>query len=144
MQPLFGVNPETAHSRMAGLDYLWDVELCLEAGKLFHIHLNSQDTTRYDQDLPFGYIEPLKDLALCVVSRMRNGREFWHLMSRRRAPTGRRISRIFCIQARPTCSVCGPRRSRWTEENRRISCHATIHSLGRISGRMPLLRWSSK
>lgn len=67
VQPLFGVNPETAHSRMAGLDYVWDVELCLEAGKLFHIHLNSQDTTRYDQDLPFGYAEPLKDLALCVV-----------------------------------------------------------------------------
>ena len=64
---LFGINPETAHSRMAGLDYLWDVEMCLEAGKLFHIHLNSQDTTRYDQDLPFGYTEPLKDLALCVV-----------------------------------------------------------------------------
>jgi xylose isomerase len=67
VQPLFGINPETAHSRMAGLDYLWDVELCLEAGKLFHIHLNSQDTTRYDQDLPFGYMEPLKDLALCVA-----------------------------------------------------------------------------
>jgi len=67
VRPLFGVNPETAHSRMAGLDYVWDVELCLEAGKLFHIHLNSQDTTRYDQDLPFGYTEPLKDLALCVV-----------------------------------------------------------------------------
>src|ERR1700747_1031742 len=30
-QPLFGVNPETAHSRIAGLDYLWDVEMCLEA-----------------------------------------------------------------------------------------------------------------
>jgi xylose isomerase len=67
VQPLFGINPETAHSRMAGLDYLWEVELCLEAGKLFHIHLNSQDTTRYDQDMPFGYMEPLKDLALCVV-----------------------------------------------------------------------------
>lgn len=67
LQPLFGLNPETAHSRMAGLDYVWDVELCLEAGKLFHIHLNGQDTTRYDQDLPFGYIDPLKDLALCVV-----------------------------------------------------------------------------
>ena len=67
IQPLYGVNPEIAHSRMAGLDYLWDVELCLEAGKLFHIHLNSQDTTRYDQDLPFGYVEPVKDLALCVT-----------------------------------------------------------------------------
>jgi xylose isomerase len=67
VQHLFGINPETAHSRMAGLDYLWDVELCLEAGKLFHIHLNSQDTTRYDQDLPFGYTEPLKDMALCVA-----------------------------------------------------------------------------
>jgi xylose isomerase len=64
---LFGVNPETAHSRIAGLDYLWDVELCLEAGKLFHIHLNSQDGQRYDQDLPFGYTEPLKDMALLVV-----------------------------------------------------------------------------
>ena len=67
VQALFGVNPETAHSRIAGLDYVWDVELCLEAGKLFHIHLNSQDGQRYDQDLPFGYTEPLKDLALCVV-----------------------------------------------------------------------------
>jgi xylose isomerase len=67
IQPVFGVNPETAHSRIAGLDYLWDVELCLEAGKLFHIHLNSQDGQRYDQDLPFGYTEPLKDLALLVV-----------------------------------------------------------------------------
>ncbi len=67
VQPIFGLNPETAHSRMAGLDYLWDVEMGLEAGKLFHIHLNSQDTTRYDQDLPFGYTEPLKDLALCVA-----------------------------------------------------------------------------
>src|SRR5581483_11975014 len=67
VQPLFGVNPETAHSRIAGLDYVWDIELCLEAGKLFHIHLNAQDGQRYDQDLPFGYTEPLKDLALCVV-----------------------------------------------------------------------------
>jgi xylose isomerase len=67
VQPLFGVNPETAHSRIAGLDYIWDLELCLEAGKLFHIHLNAQDGQRYDQDLPFGYTEPLKDLAMCVV-----------------------------------------------------------------------------
>ena len=67
IQHLFGANPETAHSRIAGLDYIWDIELCLEAGKLFHIHLNSQDGQRYDQDLPFGYTEPLKDLALLVV-----------------------------------------------------------------------------
>ena len=67
VQEIFGVNPETAHSRIAGLDYIWDVELCLEAGKLFHIHLNAQDGQRFDQDLPFGYTEPLKDLALCVV-----------------------------------------------------------------------------
>lgn len=67
VQHLFGMNPETAHSRIAGLDYVWDIELCLEAGKLFHIHLNAQDGQRYDQDLPFGYTEPLKDLALCVV-----------------------------------------------------------------------------
>ena len=63
----FGVNPESAHSRIAGLDYLWDGEMCLEAGKRFHIHLNAQDGQRYDQDLPFGYTEPLKDLALLVA-----------------------------------------------------------------------------
>ena len=67
VEPLFGVNPETAHSRIAGLDYIWDVEMCLEADKLFHIHLNGQDGQRFDQDLPFGYTEPLKDLALLVV-----------------------------------------------------------------------------
>ena len=67
LQPIFGLNPESAHSRIAGLDYLWDIELCLEADKLFHIHLNAQDGQRYDQDLPFGYTEPLKDLALLVV-----------------------------------------------------------------------------
>jgi xylose isomerase len=67
VQHLFGLNPETAHSRIAGLDYVWDVELCLEAGKLFHIHLNGQDGQRYDQDLPYGYTEPLKDMALLVV-----------------------------------------------------------------------------
>lgn len=67
VQPLFGMNPETAHSRIAGLDYLWDIELCLEAGKLFHIHLNAQDGQRFDQDLPFGYTEPLKDMATCMV-----------------------------------------------------------------------------
>ena len=67
VQHLFGVNPETAHSRIAGLDYLWDIEMSLEANKLFHIHLNSQDGQRYDQDLPFGYTEPVKDLALLVV-----------------------------------------------------------------------------
>jgi xylose isomerase len=67
VQHLFGLNPETAHSRIAGLDFLWDIDLCLEAGKLFHIHLNSQDGQRYDQDLPFGYTEPLKDLALLVA-----------------------------------------------------------------------------
>lgn len=67
IQHLFGLNPETAHSRIAGLDYAWDIELCLEAGKLYHIHLNAQDGQRFDQDLPFGYTEPLKDLALLVV-----------------------------------------------------------------------------
>ena len=41
--------------------------MCLEAGKLFHIHLNAQDGQRYDQDLPFGYTEPLKDMALLVA-----------------------------------------------------------------------------
>ena len=66
---IFGVNPETAHSRIVGLDFLWDIEMALEAGKLIHLHPNSQGGQCYDEGLPFGYTEPL----LTLGARPRSG-----------------------------------------------------------------------
>jgi xylose isomerase len=51
---MVGLNPETAHEHMAGLDFSHGVAQALEAGKLFHIDLNGQKPGRFDQDLRFG------------------------------------------------------------------------------------------
>jgi xylose isomerase len=51
---MVGLNPEVAHDTMAGLDFSHAVAQALEAGKLFHIDLNSQKPGRFDQDLRFG------------------------------------------------------------------------------------------
>ncbi len=51
---MVGLNPETAHEQMSGLDFSHAVGQALEAGKLFHIDLNGQKPSRYDQDLRFG------------------------------------------------------------------------------------------
>ena len=51
---MVGLNPEVAHDTMAGLDFSHGVAQALEAGKLFHIDLNSQKPGRFDQDLRFG------------------------------------------------------------------------------------------
>jgi xylose isomerase len=51
---MVGVNPEVAHDTMAGLEFSHGVGQALEAGKLFHIDLNSQKPGRYDQDHRFG------------------------------------------------------------------------------------------
>jgi xylose isomerase len=51
---MVGVNPEVAHEHMAGLNFTHAVAQALEAGKLFHIDLNAQKLTRFDQDLRFG------------------------------------------------------------------------------------------
>ena len=47
---MVGLNPEVAHDTMAGLDFSHGVAQALEAGKLFHIDLNSQKPGRFDQD----------------------------------------------------------------------------------------------
>ena len=49
-----GVNPEVAHEQMAGLNFMHAVAQAWEAGKLFHIDLNDQMPSRFDQDLRFG------------------------------------------------------------------------------------------
>ncbi len=62
---MVGVNPETAHIKMAGLNPLHEFAQCLEAGKLVDIHLNGQKPLRYDQDMSFGCDNPKE--ALLVV-----------------------------------------------------------------------------
>ncbi len=50
----FGLNPEYAHETMAGLNFVHAVAQAIDAGKLFHIDLNGQKPSRYDQDYRFG------------------------------------------------------------------------------------------
>ncbi|GAA1432806.1 xylose isomerase [Microlunatus lacustris] len=52
---LFGINPETGHEQMAGLNFTHGVAQALDAGKLFHIDLNGQRSIKFDQDLVFGH-----------------------------------------------------------------------------------------
>src|SRR3954453_10074098 len=60
---MVGVNPETAHVKMAGLNPYHEFAQALDAGKLFDIHLNGQKPLRFDQDLSFGSDE-LKEAFL--------------------------------------------------------------------------------
>ena len=49
-----GVNPEVAHETMANLNFVHHVAQAIDAGKLFHIDLNGQKPSRFDQDLRFA------------------------------------------------------------------------------------------
>jgi xylose isomerase len=51
---MVGVNPEMAHEQMAGLNFVHAVAQAWDAGKLFHIDLNDQNSSRFDQDWRFG------------------------------------------------------------------------------------------
>ncbi len=51
---MVGVNPEVAHETMAGLNFVHAVAQAIDRGKLFHIDLNGQKMSRFDQDLRFG------------------------------------------------------------------------------------------
>ena len=68
---LFGVNPETGHEQMAGLNFTSGIAQALNQGKLFHIDLNGQRGIKYDQDLVFGH----GDLhnAFSLVDLLENG-----------------------------------------------------------------------
>jgi len=54
----FGVNPEFAHESMAGLSFPHALAQAIDAGKLFHVDLNDQKASRFDQDLRFGAENP--------------------------------------------------------------------------------------
>jgi xylose isomerase len=51
---MVGINPETAHETMSGLNFTHAVAQCLWHGKLFHIDLNAQRAGKFDQDFRFG------------------------------------------------------------------------------------------
>ncbi|MEV6969606.1 xylose isomerase [Hamadaea sp. NPDC051192] len=59
-----GVNPETGHEQMAGLNFTHGIAQALWHGKLFHIDLNGQRGIKYDQDLIFGHGDLLNAFSL--------------------------------------------------------------------------------
>jgi xylose isomerase len=62
---MVGVNPEFAHETMSGLSFHHAVAQVLWADKLFHIDLNGQVPSKYDQDFRFGS-EGVKDAFYLV------------------------------------------------------------------------------
>ncbi len=67
-----GINPETAHIKMAGLNPYHEFAQALDAGKLLDVHLNGQKPLRFDQDLSFGS-DDLKDAFFTVKLLMDHG-----------------------------------------------------------------------
>ena len=63
---MVGVNPETAHEHMAGLDFTPGVAQVMQACKLSHIDLNDQAFGRYDQDFRFGAVN-IKSIFFLVI-----------------------------------------------------------------------------
>ncbi|MGW6130097.1 xylose isomerase [Cellulomonas sp. NPDC055163] len=68
---IVGLNPETGHEQMAGLNYTSGIAQALWAGKLFHIDLNGQRSIKYDQDLVFGHGDLFS--AFATVDLIENG-----------------------------------------------------------------------
>ncbi|MCC3282105.1 MULTISPECIES: xylose isomerase [Arthrobacter] len=68
---IVGLNPETGHEQMAGLNYTHGIAQALWAGKLFHIDLNGQKSIKYDQDLVFGHGDLTS--AFFTVDLLENG-----------------------------------------------------------------------
>ncbi|UXA17561.1 xylose isomerase [Mycobacterium sp. SMC-4] len=61
---MVGVNPETGHEQMAGLNFMHGIAQALDSGKLFHIDLNGQRGIKFDQDLVFGHGDLVNAFAL--------------------------------------------------------------------------------
>ncbi|MBI3216420.1 MAG: xylose isomerase [Mycobacterium sp.] len=61
---MVGVNPETGHEQMAGLNFVHGIAQALYCGKLFHIDLNGQRGIKFDQDLVFGHGDLANAFAL--------------------------------------------------------------------------------
>ncbi|SEH61529.1 xylose isomerase [Mycolicibacterium rutilum] len=61
---LVGVNPETGHEQMSGLNFMHGIAQALYGGKLFHIDLNGQRGIKFDQDLVFGHGDLINAFSL--------------------------------------------------------------------------------
>ncbi|WP_199255458.1 xylose isomerase [Mycolicibacterium mengxianglii] len=61
---LVGVNPETGHEQMSGLNFMHGISQALYSDKLFHIDLNGQRGIKFDQDLVFGHGDLANAFAL--------------------------------------------------------------------------------
>src|SRR5690625_3861137 len=68
---IVGLNPETGHEQMAGLNDTHGLAQALWSGKLIHIVLNGQRTIYYDQDRDFGHSALLS--AFFTVDLQENG-----------------------------------------------------------------------
>ena len=68
---IVGLNPETGHEQMAGLNFTHGIAQALWAGKLFHIDLNGQKSIKFDQDLVFGHGDLTS--AFFTVDLLENG-----------------------------------------------------------------------
>ncbi|MBS3942583.1 MAG: xylose isomerase [Actinobacteria bacterium] len=68
---IVGLNPETGHEQMAGLNFTHGIAQALWAGKLFHIDLNGQRGIKFDQDLVFGHGDLVS--AFFTVDLLENG-----------------------------------------------------------------------
>jgi xylose isomerase len=66
-----GLNPEVGHEQMVNLNFVHQIGQAMWAGKLFHIDLNGQRGTKYDQDLVFGHGDALS--AFFTVDLLENG-----------------------------------------------------------------------
>lgn len=62
---MVGLNPELAHETMSGLSFHHAVAQALWSDKLFHIDLNGQVPSKYDQDFRFG-AEGIRDAFYLV------------------------------------------------------------------------------
>jgi len=70
-----GVNIETAHTILAGLDPSDEMGFALAAGKLWTVHLNDQNGLKFDEDRSFGAINLRRALAqVRILDRYDYGR----------------------------------------------------------------------
>ncbi len=68
---IVGLNPETGHEQMAGLNFTTGIAQALWQDKLFHIDLNGQRSIKFDQDLVFGHGDVFS--AFATVDLLENG-----------------------------------------------------------------------
>lgn len=68
---IVGLNPETGHEQMAGLNFTHGIAQALWQEKLFHIDLNGQRGVKFDQDLVFGHGDLAS--AFFTVDLLENG-----------------------------------------------------------------------